>query len=77
MAAVRAPSPATRWALAALALYGALLWVTRPATPFEWDEVLYQRALDHYDVAVHSPHPPGVPQPGRPRETRGVASRAL
>ncbi len=61
MGALRAPGPSARWALAALALYGALLWLTRPATPFEWDEVLYQRALDHYDVAIHSPHPPGVP----------------
>ncbi|TAM45208.1 MAG: hypothetical protein EPN53_15045 [Acidobacteria bacterium] len=42
-------------------LYGALLLALRPATPFEWDEVLYQRALDHYDVAAQYPHPPGVP----------------
>ena len=44
-----------------VALYGALLLALRPATPFEWDEILYQRALDHYDVAAQYPHPPGVP----------------
>jgi hypothetical protein len=27
----------------------------------EWDEVLYARSLRHYDVATHSPHPPGYP----------------
>jgi hypothetical protein len=47
--------------LAALAVYGVLLFVFRPLDPFEWDEVLFQRALDHYDVASHSPHPPGYP----------------
>jgi 4-amino-4-deoxy-L-arabinose transferase-like glycosyltransferase len=41
--------------------YLALLLAFRPATPFEWDEVQYQRALDTYDVAAHSPHPPGAP----------------
>ncbi len=41
--------------------YLAALLLLRPATPFEWDEVQYQRALDHYDVAAHSPHPPGAP----------------
>jgi hypothetical protein len=62
-----APSTKWRWAggrhlsLLLLVLYGLLLLAIRPATPFEWDEVLFQRALDHYDVAVHSPHPPGYP----------------
>ena len=57
------PQPKRRpWReLAALALYGLLLFVYRPLDPFEWDEVLFQRALDHYDVASHSPHPPGYP----------------
>jgi hypothetical protein len=41
--------------------YLAALLLLRPASPFEWDEVQYQRALDHYDVAAHSPHPPGAP----------------
>jgi hypothetical protein len=37
------------------------LWVSRPAAPFEWDEVLAQRAVLKYDVATHSPQPPGFP----------------
>jgi len=45
----------------ALVLVGLGLFLLRPASPFEWDEVLYQRALDGYDVARHSPHPPGAP----------------
>ncbi len=47
--------------LVALALYGLVLVLFRPLDPFEWDEVLFQRALDRYDVAAHSPHPPGYP----------------
>jgi 4-amino-4-deoxy-L-arabinose transferase-like glycosyltransferase len=50
-----------RWLLGLLLLYGALQLVLRPASPFEWDEVLFQRALDDYNVAHHSPHPPGYP----------------
>ncbi len=50
-----------RVALAALAAYGAFLWFFRPVNPLEWDEVLAQRALFHYDVAGHSPQPPGFP----------------
>ncbi len=50
-----------RLALAALAAYALLLWISRPVAPFEWDEVLFQRAVLHYDVATHSPHPPGFP----------------
>ncbi len=49
------------WLVGALLLYGAFLVVFRPATPFEWDEVLFQRSLDDYNVARHSPHPPGYP----------------
>ncbi len=37
-----------------------LYWL-RPASPFEWDEVLFQRALDRFDISRHSPHPPGYP----------------
>ena len=61
------PRGASRWAggrhapLLALVLYGLVLVALRPATPFEWDEVLFQRGLDRYDVALHSPHPPGYP----------------
>ncbi len=63
----RAAGDAAAWVvrhrpgILAVFLYGALLLALRPATPFEWDEVLYQRALDHYDVAAQYPHPPGVP----------------
>ncbi|HUK12923.1 MAG TPA: glycosyltransferase family 39 protein [Thermoanaerobaculaceae bacterium] len=49
------------WLAVGLAGYAALLLALRPATPFEWDEVLFQQALDRYDVAAHSPHPPGYP----------------
>ena len=41
--------------------YAVLLLLFRPAMPFEWDEVLFQRSLDEYNVAAHSPHPPGYP----------------
>jgi 4-amino-4-deoxy-L-arabinose transferase-like glycosyltransferase len=32
-----------------------------PASPSEWDDVLFARALGYFDVTVHSPHPPGFP----------------
>lgn len=47
--------------LVALTAYVGLLWLYRPLTPFEWDEVLFLRALERYDVGTHSPHPPGYP----------------
>jgi len=49
------------WPTAALLAYGVVLWLLRPRTPFEWDEVLFLQALDSYDVALHQPHPPGYP----------------
>jgi Dolichyl-phosphate-mannose-protein mannosyltransferase len=54
-------SRSTRWGLAGLVAYAALLFAFRPATPLEWDEVLAQRGVVHYDVATHSPQPPGFP----------------
>jgi DIE2/ALG10 family len=30
-------------------------------TPWDWDELLFMRALGRYDVASHRPHPPGFP----------------
>lgn len=45
----------------ALACYALTLLLLRPASPFEWDEILFQRALDRYDVGAHWPHPPGYP----------------
>ncbi|MHB8054776.1 MAG: glycosyltransferase family 39 protein [Candidatus Aminicenantales bacterium] len=35
--------------------------VSIPATFWEWDEILFARGLQAYDVALHSPHPPGFP----------------
>ena len=52
---------APRLGMLALVLYGSLLWLSRPATPLEWDEVLALRGVVKYDVATHSPQPPGYP----------------
>lgn len=50
------------WTLmAALLAYLAVLTLLRPASPFEWDEVLFLEGVEHYDVGVHHPHPPGYP----------------
>ena len=46
---------------AALLGWCALAWRWHPRDPFEWDEYLYLRGLEHYDVSLHSPHPPGAP----------------
>ena len=48
------------WAVA-LAAYAAVLLIYRPVSPFEWDEILFMRAMAKYDVAAHAPHPPGYP----------------
>lgn len=40
------------------ALTGAL---SIPASLWEWDELLFARALHNFNVAAHSPHPPGFP----------------
>jgi hypothetical protein len=45
----------------ALAAYAAVLLIYRPVSPFEWDEILFMRAMAKYDVAAHAPHPPGYP----------------
>jgi len=29
--------------------------------PWDWDEILFCMAVDHYDVVSHQPHPPGFP----------------
>jgi len=47
--------------VALLGTYLGLLWVLRPLTPFEWDEVLFLRSMHLYDPAAHFPHPPGYP----------------
>lgn len=36
-------------------------FLTIPASLWEWDDVLFARALHRYDVTLHSPHPPGFP----------------
>ena len=36
-------------------------WLARPASWWEWDEILFGRALRHFDVSKHAPHPPGFP----------------
>lgn len=46
---------------AALLAWAAAAWRFRPRDLFEWDEFLYLRGLEHYDVSRHSPHPPGAP----------------
>jgi hypothetical protein len=53
--------PECAWLALGCAAYGSALLVLRPASPFEWDEVLFQGALDRYDVGAHLPHPPGYP----------------
>lgn len=47
--------------IAALLLFLGAIFALRPLTPFEWDEILFMRALDLYDPASHFPHPPGYP----------------
>lgn len=42
-----------------VAAMSRLLAVAR--TPWDWDEILFMLALDHFDVAEHRPHPPGFP----------------
>jgi hypothetical protein len=32
-----------------------------PASLWEWDDILFARALHKYDLAAHTPHPPGFP----------------
>jgi hypothetical protein len=44
-----------------MAGYSIALVALLPRSPFEWDEVLFMRSLYHFDIAGHSPHPPGYP----------------
>lgn len=32
-----------------------------PASPWEWDDMNFVRAVTHYDLTMHNPHPPGFP----------------
>ncbi|MBO0719886.1 MAG: glycosyltransferase family 39 protein [Blastocatellia bacterium] len=36
-------------------------FIAIPASLWEWDEILFARSLSKYDIAAHSPHPPGFP----------------
>ena len=36
-------------------------FLTIPASLWEWDDVLFARALHRFDVALHQPQPPGFP----------------
>ena len=36
-------------------------WLARPASFWEWDEILFGRALREFNVVKHAPHPPGFP----------------
>ncbi len=36
-------------------------FLTIPASLWEWDDVLFARALHRYDIVLHNPHPPGFP----------------
>jgi len=36
-------------------------WLALARSPWDWDEVLFELAMQRYDVAQHRPHPPGFP----------------
>jgi len=44
-----------------LILCGVTRLIAVPASLWEWDDILFARALHKYDLAEHSPHPPGFP----------------
>jgi hypothetical protein len=60
-----APEAATsrqRMAVAIATVLTAITrWLALARTPWDWDEILFQLAMQHYDVAQHRPHPPGFP----------------
>ena len=61
----RAPEPlsARQWgaviAATAVAAISRLFALAR--TPWDWDELLFMLSLDHFNVSLHHPHPPGFP----------------
>jgi hypothetical protein len=61
----RAPEPLTvaqRGLLLAATIITALSRLLALAhSPWDWDEVLFELAMQRYDVAQHRPHPPGFP----------------
>ena len=61
----RAPEPLTRQQIGALIAATLIAAVSRvfalARAPWDWDELLFMLSLDHFDVALHRPHPPGFP----------------
>ena len=35
--------------------------IALPASVWEWDDINFSRAIHRFDIAAHSPHPPGFP----------------
>ena len=55
-------TPRQRWILAAATILAAASrLLSLPRTPWDWDELLFMLAVDHFDVGLHHPHPPGFP----------------
>jgi 4-amino-4-deoxy-L-arabinose transferase-like glycosyltransferase len=47
--------------LVGLGTVAAARLLTLPASPWEWDEVLFMRGVQHFQPLQHHPHPPGYP----------------
>lgn len=51
-----------RYSVIILTLFCAVVrLVTYPASLWEWDDMLFARGLNNFDLTRHSPHPPGFP----------------
>jgi len=61
----RAPEPlsARQWGavMAATAVAAISRLFALASTPWDWDELLFMLSLDHFNVSLHHPHPPGFP----------------
>jgi hypothetical protein len=49
------------WRPLALGAYAALLYLTAPAWPDDWDGVGFLESIGRFDLARFQPHPPGYP----------------
>ncbi|HSP35608.1 MAG TPA: hypothetical protein VLU46_14955, partial [Thermoanaerobaculia bacterium] len=47
--------------LVAAGALAVVLWFAMPATPWEFDELLFVQSVTHYEPLVHHPPPPGYP----------------
>ncbi len=47
--------------LAGAGFLAIVLWFAMPATPWEFDELLFMQGVQHYDPVAHHPPPPGYP----------------